>query len=255
MFFRYTRWTRQPQYPVGIDGAFPYKSSLIGALLPGVADSANAIRSYGGKYQPTSYGSPTGYPFGAGRNGKTVRLDFRGGSYGITQIGWPVAAHADSDPLVLFWSGVISPSPINDLLYAKLGGRGEKDSWSEWFGFDSSGNLKAEYVDNPTTAAYGVTLPCGQAYITYQRVAVKKVGATISVYHWGTRTTASSTAGNGSFRTNATFGVTLGLTADTSGGQPYQGINDCESFTAIAANVPDSYIWSLLDNPWQLFAP
>jgi hypothetical protein len=103
----------------------------------------------------------------------------------------------------------------------------------------------AQYVDNPTSAAYTATLSGVTIGVDYPfAIGLTKKGNTIRVFF--NKQSASTSSGNGGIRRSAGSGI--GYNSGSAFARTY--------LSAVTSTVlSDSAMFSVLDNPWQLFAP
>jgi len=120
--------------------------------------------------------------------------------------------------------------------------------WGLWLGFGLNSAV-ARYVDFPTTAAFTATVSVASTARIYHPIGLVKSGTTVKVFFKGR--TASATGGNGGVRRSAGSGLT-GPSGSIDGRQFYSSI----ALGGVCTEaLSDDAMFSLLENPWQIFKP
>jgi len=227
----------QPQVPAMLSK----KSALVFSPALGYF---NLVSSY----SPTILGTaPTESFRRHTSDGMSVLFHPSGGSSGVGGLLYENTDEIVKD-VTFIWIGTPNSLASASGYLIGRGVDGYGGGWSLELGFTGGNSVTAAYVDT-SPASYSTSVsPTGLATGVHQRVALRKIGNTVSVFNWRTRQSNSTTAGNGNLRTS-----TRGLRLGASYNMAPSGSHLTNLAVVLPYGISDAEVWLLLDNPWQIF--
>jgi hypothetical protein len=179
-------------------------------------------------------------------NGWHLQFHPSGGASGYQSLKY--SEDGAGDNLSILWVGIPDNISTANGELIHHGEDGSGNGWNAALHYFNSTALRASCVDG-SPAGFDVDLTItGLSTGIYQRCMLVKHGTSLEVYDWRTRTSATGSGGNGTLRTST---VGPALASDVSGFGA--GHNRCSLWAIFRGGLAPNSVWSILDNPWQIF--
>ena len=163
---------------------------------------------------------------------------------GLTSLQFGINELSSESVLTFFYFGF----PSNQTNTHNILGIGTATAnWALWLRIEGGANLLCDYVDNPVTAAYQVSLAGNYTIGKYIAVAYRKIGNTQTLFNGVTRQKATQSGGNGGLRSSSA----INFGSDNVGTPSLHS----QALLAYATTryMGDDEVGAILENPWQLF--